>query len=273
MSESEMADFSTMSEEQMLDDKPSRYDNPLISPGPEVMHLHFSLLSAVNGIVMIVSFLLILGILRSKKVRSNAFHLYLLFMAIPDFIAALLCFVTCMMNASQSSYYSEWMCQFQSFYLTSTYAANTWINAVIVHEVYKLIRFSHGRRRYFPPTRRQVFLRVSIVYAYGIFWGLMASVVPGLPVKPAPFYGLVCIPMEYDLSSTIFIYMAYVPGIMVLPLMYSLGVMIHILRRGLLPKSGKKSGDFGVFVEAHRLVFLFLGPVSRSQGDGELFQG
>ena len=41
--------------------------------------------------------------------------------------------------------------------------------------------------------------------------------------------------------------------------------------KGIIAEIGKKSGDFGVFVEAHCLVLLFLAPLSPSQGDGELF--
>ena len=133
-----------------------RYDYPKAWPSSGRLRVEFSILAAINALTASFVFLLIVALLRSKRVRSIVFNLYLLFIAIPDFLVSFLCFLTCAMSAPQSKFYSEWMCGFQSFYLNWAFISNAWLNGVVVFQIHRMLRHSRIRRRYRPPTHRQV---------------------------------------------------------------------------------------------------------------------
>mmetsp|Transcript_12207 Transcript_12207/g.29084 ORF Transcript_12207/g.29084 Transcript_12207/m.29084 type:complete len:385 (-) Transcript_12207:255-1409(-) len=222
-------------------DSSSRYEYPRGQVSDDELQIQFSIMAFVNGIVVCATSVLILGILRSRKIRSNAFSLFILFMAIPDFLGAFFCLLTCALSATRSKYFSEAMCGFQSFYLVFAICGNCWINFVIVHEVHKLLTYSQNRRRYFPPTRQQVFCKVAAVYAYASIWGLLAAFpIPGMPFQTKAYHGFACFPMEQDTASTWFFYFAFLPGILLCPFMYSLFVIGRIILKGMLPQSGKR---------------------------------
>ncbi|KAL3939052.1 MAG: hypothetical protein SGBAC_006156 [Bacillariaceae sp.] len=241
-----------------LDENSTRYEYPRARPEDNVLQIQFSILAFINAVVAVSSLVLIIAILKSKQVRSSAFNLYLLFMAIPDFIGSFLCLLTCAMSAPGSDYYSEAMCGFQGFYLVFAFCGNAWINAVIVHEVNKLLNYSQKRRRYFPPTRRRVLCHVAAVYTYAAFWGLLTAFpILGMPFQTKAYYGFACFPMEQDTASTWFFYFAFLPGILMIPMLYSVFVMGRIILKGLLPTAGKRRA-LSLFL-MRLIVVYFLG--------------
>ena len=238
-----------------LNENSTRYDYPRGRPEDNVLQIQFSILAFINGLVAIATFILILAILKSKKLRSNAFNLYLLFMAIPDFIGSLFCLLTCAMSAPGSDFYSEAMCGFQSFYLIFAFAGNAWTNVIIFHQVNKLLEYSQNRRRYFPPTKQQVFCHVGMVYTYALIWAaLMAFPIKGMPIQTKLYYGFACFPMEQDETSTWFFYFAFLPAILLFPFIYTLYVMGRILVKQMLPKEGKRR-NLSIFLM--RLILLY----------------
>ena len=98
-----------------LGDDVDRYDYPKVWPSPRQLHMEFSILAAINALTATFVLVLMLSILMSPKVRNNAFQLYILSIAFPDFMAAFLCLWTCSLSAPRDEFFSEWMCGFQSF--------------------------------------------------------------------------------------------------------------------------------------------------------------
>jgi len=226
-----------------LNESHDRFDYKQAWPSNSTLHLQFSLLAAVNAIVAVACLVLILSILRYRKVRKNPFNLYILFVTLPDFWSSALCLLTCAMSAANHGYYSEAMCGFQSFYLVFGFTANCWMNAVIVYEVHRLLRMSHKRARYQPPSRQTVLKQTTAVYLYSLFWGLIGVwKVPGLPHQTLALYGLACFPHEYDFASTLFNWLVFVPCFMVLPICYASVVVVDVVRRKLLPPTGRRRG-------------------------------
>eukprot|EP00977_Amphora_coffeiformis_P026744 scaffold29618_cov183-Amphora_coffeaeformis.AAC.6 len=237
----------------------TRFDYPRVSSSPEDLHLQFSILGTVNLLVAFSCGLLILGILRSRRVgvSKGPFDLYLLFIALPDFISGFSCMLTCWMSAPEKSYVSEEMCGYQAFYLNATVAANTWMNAVIIYQIHKLLRYSNVRRRYIPPTTQQACCHAAIVYAYAILWGVLCGMqvdLFGMPFNSHALSGLYCIPME-EKGNSWFYYLAFLPGIFILPSLYALAIMAHILLKGMLPGSGRRR-VLALFLI--RIIFLYI---------------
>ena len=202
--------------------------------------IRFSIVAAVNALVTISSLILILAILSSKKIRRNSFNLYLLYIALPDFFAGFSCFLTCVMSIPNATYYSEAMCGFQAFYLSFSITCNGWMNALIVYQVHKLLRFSHNRRRYFPPTRKEVTYQASAIYIYAIAIGLLSTFnIQGSPIKVINWSGFVCFPIDSEYRWGWFYFLVYIPLVVIIPCTYAFGAMFHIYWYGLLPKQGR----------------------------------
>ena len=177
----------------------SRFAYPRVSASPEDLRIQFSILGSINVLVALSCGLLILSILRSNKLRNTPFNLYLLSVAIPDVLSGLSCMLTCPLSVRQATYYSEAMCGYQSFFLNASVTANTWMNAVIVYQIHKLLRYSKKRLRFQPPTRKQVRGQAAIVYCYAILWGAICATqrdLFGMPFQCHAYAGFYCIPME-----------------------------------------------------------------------------
>ena len=241
-------DPSTRIYEWQLNENSTRYDVARAWASSDALSIKFSILATVNAFVSAASLLLIVAILRKPEIRRNSFNLYVLFIAIPDFIASFSCFLTCVMSAPKAEYYSEAMCGYQAFYLTFAFTANAWLNGVIMYQVHTLLKYSQNRRRYFPPTRKQVFCHVAAVYIYALIWGMLAGFnIPGMPLKAHAYYGYACFPMEADDTLTWFFYFVFCPLTILIPCTYAFGVMFHIYWYKLLPSDGR-----------HRTIALFL---------------
>ena len=229
----------------------TRYEYPRVSSSPESLHIQFAILGTINILVAISCGLLIVAILRSPKLRNRPFDLYILCIAIPDFWSGISCMFVCLLSVPNSTYISENWCGYQSFFLNASVAANTWMNAVIVYQIHKLLRFSHTRRRYFPPTKKQVCCHVGCVYTYSILWGAVCAIQKVLPSHA--YGGFYCIPMEQEGNSWFF-YLIFLNGVFVMPAIYATGALTHILWNGLLPKTGRRR-QLAIFMI--RIIFLY----------------
>jgi hypothetical protein len=237
------------------DDAYARYDYPRATPDADTLGVQFTLLASVNAVVGLAVFVLILAMLRSKKVLSNPFSLYLLFIAVPDFVVSFCCFWTCVLSAPLQHYVSEWMCGFQAFYLCWAFSANSWLNGVIVYHIHKLLSDSQQRRRYTPPTLRQVIRDSLAVYTYASVWGWINATNRGwLPHEAHLYRGFACFGMERDLASSILYWFVFMPAFMGVPLLYAGYVLWDIYKRQLLPPLGQRRA-LSLFLL--RLVFLY----------------
>jgi hypothetical protein len=251
-------DPSTRIYEWQLNENSTRYDAVRAWPTSDALSIKFSILATITAIVLVSSLLLIASILREAEIRRNSFNLYLLFIAVPDFIASFSCFLTCVMSAPKAEYYSEAMCGYQAFYLTFAFAANAWLNGVIMYQVHKLLRYSQHRRRYFPPRRKEVLCHAAAVYAYALFWGMLAAFnIQGMPLKSHAYYGYACFPMEADDTLTWFFYFVVMPFMLLIPCTYAFGVMFHIYWYKLMPSEGR-SRNIALFLVRIVAVYFFV---------------
>ena len=77
---------------------------------------------------------------------------------------------------------------------------------MIAYRVHTMLRVSHGRGRYDPPTRKRVVVESMIVYGYAFVLAALATwPIPGVPFKGGAYGGLACGPKSYDSE-----YIAYI---------------------------------------------------------------
>ena len=130
----------------------------------------------------------------------------------PDFQVSLSCSITCTINAINRSYVSEAMCGWQTWYSVFGFAASCWMNGVISHQLYTMLKLSHFWGRYNAPTIQYVAKQTLIVFFYA---ACLASVATwnlfGLPYKGGLYQGYACVPKDYNNASTIFFWLGFLP--------------------------------------------------------------
>lgn len=241
-----------------IDSNSTRWDVASASPSDEVMHQQFAILATINAVVALSCALLIISILRVRKVHQRAFNIYLLAITFPDFVTSFSCFITCAMSSAAYTYYSEVMCRWQTWYLVWGFTSNCWMNAVVSHQLYTMLRISHRRGRYNPPTRKRVALHAACVYLNaGIIACIATWQVPFLPFKSGSYQGLACFPKDYDNASTLFFWLVFVPTFLLIPFGYFLWCCVEILRKGMLPPVGLRR-DLALYFFRLFLVFFFM---------------
>ena len=135
--------------------------------------------SASSIIELVLGFLafgfllvLLLGILRSKEVRRHPFNLYLIFLYIPSliYVATVIAIVICQLFTCHDTGTVPTLWSF-GFYASS----NLSLNAVIAHDVYRLLRNSKKCLRIRPLPLKTLYTRVAVVYTLAILYGTWSA--------------------------------------------------------------------------------------------------
>eukprot|EP00934_Nitzschia_sp_Nitz4_P001416 Nitzschia sp. Nitz4//scaffold160_size51814//1061//2385//NITZ4_006907-RA/size51814-processed-gene-0.48-mRNA-1//1//CDS//3329537836//1416//frame0 len=235
-------------------------DRTRAGPSDEHLVIMWSIYSPLLFFFSFVVVIVSLAIVTNPKVRRNPFNKYILFLSIPDFVYTFLCAITCLVSAVNNGYTSWGMCQFQVFYLTFGNSANAWLNGLMAWEVYKLLRSSHIRRRYFPPTDKQVYISSLACYGIAIVAAslpLLGSVVEWL--APAGIQaGFLCLSAEQNLTQALVWWFVNAPITFAVPYTYAAWVFYDVVFRSkLLPPKGKRR-ELTVYFFRIGAVFLFL---------------
>lgn len=238
----------------MISSSSTRYDNLIATPSDRELRIMWISWSALAGAVAVFVGFVLLAVLSSPKARNRSFNLYLVFLTFPDIFFSAACAVTCALNAAVGYYYSGWMCNFQAFYCAFAFTANAWLNAVTVRQVHVMLRQSHRRQRYKPPTKKRVVVHAVAVYAYSAVLASLSLFHTSLH-RHAPVNGLACLPIDFSPQSTLFFWLVYFWLWIGLPIVYVLYVWIDVRRRKLLPKSGRTRS---VAIFFARITFVFL---------------
>ena len=141
----------------------------------ESMVVAASIWTALSGITFIVCSILIMGILRSPKVRAQGYNLYLVFLAIPDALFNLFSFCRNIVNISGGQLSNEVGGTVHALEWFHT-AANFWLNALIVYQVHTMLIKAQKFVRTPPPTIRQVLCQVGFIYFFAALWAAWSLV-------------------------------------------------------------------------------------------------
>lgn len=219
----------------------SRYDRSFAAPSDETLQLMWSLWSGFFFLFSAVILVVFMAMVRSKRVRQQSFNLYLIFLVFPDLLFVFLCASTCLYLAINPGYEYPIICRIQSFYAVFGLGANSWLNAMIGMEVHRMLRESHQGIRYQPPSLWQVRRNSLCCYLFTILFALCGWFRETLPLWPTVAQnGILCLPGEYNQTTTIFFWIFGVPLLIVIPLVYVAYVSLDVLCHKLLPPSGRR---------------------------------
>jgi hypothetical protein len=236
----------------------TRYDRARAAPSDEAMRNAWTVWSVAFFLFAAFNIFVFAGIVSSRKTRRRPFNLYLLYLMLPDIIYTLFCAIQCATLVANTGFATPSDCHWQSFYLVFGLTANSWLNGVIANELYRLLSFSSNRRKYNPPTLKAVTRKSLLVYLYSILLaGMGCMAYPWWPHRTDLQNGLVCLPMDFDTTSTILFWTLFFPFMSAIPLVYCVVVAFVVYRKGLLPPKGKRR-EITIYFYKITAVFLIM---------------
>ncbi len=139
-------------------------------------------IASILALVLIAAMTLPLATAKGRKEYST-YNLYLAFLSVPDLVANVFIIYIIVANTQWNDEYdnntdndtdknnSLWFeaCPYDDAIYTMTTTANLYINAFLTYEIYKLLRYSSLRKRYYPPTTGKVTKQALFCYAMGLF--------------------------------------------------------------------------------------------------------
>lgn len=221
-----------------LNSSSTYYDHMVAAPSDEALFFMWLFWAILTAFVTVITMIVFLGILSNQRARKTSFNIYLIFLMIPDLIFSFFCLINCALNLRAGHYVSPAWCQFQSVYAIFGIGANAWLNGLIIRELYIMVRSSHSRRRYFPPSRTTVVKQAAAVYLWSAFVASLGLF--HLPVQKTGLHsGAACLPLIFDTPSTIFFFVVFLPIFAFFPLLYAVWVTFNVFYYKLLPRTGK----------------------------------
>jgi len=224
-------------------------------PTRKKIWLTFAIQTTVT--IIIVAFVLI-SILINPQVRKKPFNLFLIFLLMPDVVLyGGLPFIY-FQNYRAGKFISVAACKLQGLLLPLGIASNCQINALIALEIHRMLRHSHQRRRYFPPSIRSVATRCLSAYllnaCVSMIWSLNFN---SLSMRtPLVAGGIYCSPAPYDLRS-VFVYYIFLGSLTLwVPFGICAYVTVDVLRNRLLPMQGEGKRALAIYFFRLLLVFL-----------------
>jgi len=191
--------------------------------------------AVVSLLVAIAGTTLVVAIISSRRTRHSAFDLYLAALAVPDLFLGWNCFIACTIRTGDGAYEAHGaLCLWQGVFTSFGVAASFWINAIVAHDLYALLLKTKQCENYSPPTPAVVLCRCICAYAFSA----LVSSVPlfqGFPVDIYMLRGLICTPVDTDLTSTVLYWLGLTPFITGIPMMYTCGVILVCWHRELVP--------------------------------------
>lgn len=186
----------------------------------------------VSLLAAIASLSIMLSVLLSPSARAATFNLYLVALSIPDFVISFNCAITCGMNYKAGFYVSEGMCEWQAFYASFGIAGSFWLNALVARELHVLLRRTKALLDYRPPPPLVVARQCALVL---LLCSLLSSthLWDVFPFRAFPTYGIVCVVNDYDVGSSLFTWLVYMPSIAFLPCFYVFYVAYDCWRKRL----------------------------------------
>ena len=225
-----------------VDESSTNFERQRAAPSDETLHRVWMAWSTFFFAFATFNVIVFLGIITARKVRRRPFNVYVIFLMVPDIVYTLSCAVQCAILSARGGFITPGSCQVQSFYLMFGLTANSWMNALVAKELRRLLTVSGRRARYKPPKKTKIFRDCLFVYLFSAVLAMISWLdsVPWWPHKTGLQNGLVCLPIAYDLTSSLVFWLVFFPIMSGVPLFYCAYVAWHVWYQNLLPPPGKR---------------------------------
>mmetsp|Transcript_4676 Transcript_4676/g.7267 ORF Transcript_4676/g.7267 Transcript_4676/m.7267 type:complete len:403 (+) Transcript_4676:731-1939(+) len=202
------------------------------------------------------------AILSNPKVRNVSYNLYLVFLVIPDLLLNFSFMIIVMFKVDEDGIFRKSWTEAVIWFVNFYYTAFFWVNFIIAHQIYNLVKKSYRRIKVAPPSTTTVLIQCLCVYTGGVLiatwcaldvpWSPMsANLDNGLFVFQSPEDGIFSKKGTYILMA-IFLF---------IPTIYVLYVAVIMRVKNLLPTSGRTRVISLYFFRILLVFFAFYYPI------------
>ena len=221
----------------------------------------------ITGGCALASFTVLNVIFRRERLWSQPFNRFIVALCIPDFLFSFFCVFSCLANSINGEWFGgNAACQWQAFYCMFGLTASIWMNVVITKDLHRMALCCSKMTKFTPITLQQQSRQVGCVYSFSGFFSLLIG--PGnewvggpLPARVNAQRGLACLPIEYSVESTLFMWLFTINVMLVIPLALIVNYFFRAYRLLWVNSTGQSAVDKqtnkGMFVFFARLFVVF----------------
>ena len=205
------------------------------------------------------------NMLRDNERRNNSFNMYLFFIILPDALLNGTNGVDQIYEALTNGKHPHNifpLCEIDIGFNFFYYFTNVYMNAILAHEIYKLVIKSNQRKRANPPTTLRVLKQVFAVYLFTTLLSIWYML--DVPWSPFGFQNMTyCITKagsptssqdeKQIFSKTATSFMSY--GLVLLPFLYVFCIGFVVWNRKLLPFRGRTRA---ISLYFFRIIVVFI---------------
>jgi hypothetical protein len=228
----------------------------MVNNSDKTFFIQLIIWTTANGISTVSVWALLFAILRSPKVRSNSFNLYLVFCLVPDAYKNLAGFSANLANLLMDTG-SPNACTVIGWNDAYWWSSSLWMSLATFVEIHKMLIANSRTRRYKPPTLKRVTVDSVMIHGFSI---LMASLTV-LPVdifpKATPSSGCEAFPEPGNKAQLIFYWVFFMPLTALVPTASVTLLCFRIWWKQLIPLQNAKYRAL-LFYFARLLAIIYL---------------
>jgi hypothetical protein len=212
--------------------------------------------TTANGISTVSVWALLFAILRSPKVRSNSFNLYLVFCLAPDAYKNLAGFSANLANLLMDTG-SPNACKVIGWNDAYWWCSSLWMSFSTFVEIHQMLMANKRTRRYQPPTLKRVTVNSVIIHVFSILMATFTVLPLDIFPKATPTSGCEAYPEPGNRAQLIFYWVFFMPLTALIPTLLVTLLCFHIWWKQLIPLHNPKYRSL-LFYFARLLATIYL---------------
>ncbi|KAL3811770.1 hypothetical protein ACHAXA_008044 [Cyclostephanos tholiformis] len=188
----------------------------MVNNSDKTFFIQLIIWTTANGISAVSVWALLFVILRSPKVRSNSFNLYLVFCLVPDAYKNLAGFSANLANLLMDSG-SPNACRVIGWNDAYWWCASLWMSFATFVQIHKMLIANNRTRRYNPPTLKRVTMDSAMIHVFSILMATLTVLPAGIFPRATPDSGCEAYPGPGNRAQLIFYWTFFMPLTALIP--------------------------------------------------------
>ncbi|KAL7526251.1 hypothetical protein ACHAXR_001399 [Thalassiosira sp. AJA248-18] len=228
----------------------------MLNNSDRTLFIQLIIWTAANGISALFVWALLIAIVRSPKVRSSSFNLYLVFCLLPDAYKNLSGFIANLMNIFMENG-SPKACKLIGWNDAYWWCANLWMSFAVFLQLHRMLIANKRVQRYNPPRLKRVIIESTTIHIFSIFMASLSLIPRDFIPKATATSGCEAYPEPRNMGQYIFYWSFFMPVTTLVPTFLVSILCIHIWWNALLPVVNEKSRSL-LFYFARLLAVIYI---------------
>ena len=228
----------------------------MVNNSDKTFFIQLIIWTTANGISAVSVWALLFAILRSPKVRSNSFNLYLVFCLVSDAYKNLAGFSANLANLLMDTG-SPNACKVIGWNDAYWWCSSLWMSFSTFLEIHRMLMANKQTRRYKPPTPKRVTVNSVIIHVFSILMATFTVLPLGIFPKATPSSGCEAYPEPGNRAQLIFYWVFFMPLTALIPTLLVTILCFHIWWKQLIPLNNAKYRSL-LFYFARLLATIYL---------------